>query len=191
MRKLIAVVHLSLDGFVAFTDGSLAGFEPGKENLEFVCGLTQSADAALFGRVSYQLLDSYWPGAKDLPNASEEEIEYSNWYNAATKIVLSATLPQITSANTIIINNNVVEEINKIKQQPGKNILIFGSPKAFQFFVKYNLIDEYSIFINPVIFGRGISLFDGSTPRSKLKLLSTKQFPNGEIVLNYEVEHQV
>ncbi|MEO7801823.1 MAG: dihydrofolate reductase, partial [Ginsengibacter sp.] len=91
MRKLIIVAHISLDGFVAFRDGSLSGFEAGKENLDFVCHLTRNADAALFGRISYQLLNSYWPTAKDLPNASEGEIEYSNWYNTATKIVLSKT----------------------------------------------------------------------------------------------------
>jgi dihydrofolate reductase len=188
MRQLIAVAHISLDGFVAFTDGSLAGFAAGQDNLEFVCGLTHHADAALFGRISYQLLDSYWPGAKALPNATKGEIEYSIWYNAATKIVLSKTLQQTDAANTIIIGDNVAEEIRNIKQQPGKDILIFGSPKAFQSLAKYDLIDEYAIFVNPVIFGKGIPLFDGSTPKTKLKLSSTKQFPNGEIALHYKVE---
>lgn len=188
MRELILIVHTSLDGFVAGPAGELDGFDAGEGNLEFVCRLTDEADAALFGRVSYQLLNSYWPAARDRPNATKSEVKYSNWYNSAAKIVLSGTMHQASLNNTTIINGNISTEIIKIKQQPGKNILIFGSPSAFQLLTQFNLVDSYWIFINPVIFGQGIPLFAGRKDSIKLKLLTTKQFSNGEVALNYIVD---
>src|SRR5260221_184981 len=128
MRKLILVVHISLDGFVAGPKGELDGFDAGEENLEFVCKLTEGADTALFGRISYKMLDSHWPGARNLPNATKAEIAYSTWYNNAKKIVVSRTMTEGNLMNTTIINRNISNEIIKISEQAGKNILIFGSP---------------------------------------------------------------
>ena len=190
MRKLILVVHISLDGFVAGHKGELDGFDASEENLEFVCKLTEEADTALFGRISYKLLDDYWPTAKDRPNATKGEIAYSNWYNHAKKIVISRTMTQESLNNTIIISENISNEVIKIKEQAGKNILIFGSPAISQSLMQLDLIDSYWIFVNPIIFGLGIPLFAGLTNKSKLKLQATKQFSNGEIALNYIVERQ-
>lgn len=188
MRKLILVVHTSLDGFVAGTKGELDGFDAGEENLEFVCKLTEEADTALFGRISYQLLDSYWPTARDSANTTEGEIAYSNWYNNAKKIVISKTMAEEGLNNTTIISQDISTKIINIKEQAGKNILIFGSPAASQTLMQLDLIDGYWIFVNPIIFGKGIPLFAGTKDKIKLKLLTTKQFSNGEIALNYIVE---
>jgi len=187
MRNLILIVHTSLDGFVAGTNGELSGFEPGEENLSFVCQLTETADTALFGRTSYQLLNDHWPTAKDLPNATKGTIAYSNWYNSAKKIVVSTTLVDEHLNETIIISKNITAEIIKLKEQPGKDILIFGSPSVAQLLMQQNLIDGYWIFVNPVIFGQGIPLFKGLNNLSKLNVLTTKQFPNGELALHYIV----
>jgi dihydrofolate reductase len=187
MRKIILLAHISLDGFVAREKGELDGFEPGAENLEFVCDLTENADAALFGRKSYQLLEQYWPTAIDRPGATKGEIAYSDWYNRATKIVISKTLMEGSSSNTIIISNNIPEQISKIKQGSGKNILIFGSPMLSQLLMLHNLIGRYVIFINPVIFGKGIPLFVDMNHKMKLKLISTTEFPNGEIAHQFDV----
>ena len=184
MRKLILVAHISLDGFVAGAKGELDGFPVGDENLQFVCDLTRDADAALLGRVSYQLLDSYWPTAKDLTNATKSQVDFSNWYNNAAKIVFSATM-KLNPINTTILSENIPAEIIKIKQQTGKNILIFGSPATSQVLMQLDLIDSYWIFINPVIFGQGIPLFAPSAKKSWLTLVTTKQFANGEIAINY------
>src|SRR6516225_10083468 len=127
MRNLILVVHISLDGFVANAEGGLDGFDAGDENLQFVCSLTEGADAFLMRRISYQLLNDFWPTAAKRAGATTAEIDYSNWYNAAEKIVVSQTLPDEHKHNIIIIRSNIIEEVSKIKQQPGKNILIFGS----------------------------------------------------------------
>lgn len=188
MRKLILLAHISLDGFVAGSKGELDGFDAGEENLEFICSLTENADAALFGRISYQLLNSYWPTAKDRVNATKDEIKYSNWYNNVKKIVISGTLPEGNTGDPTIINGNLENEIIKIKEQEGKNILIFGSPSVSQLLMQLDLIDSYWIFVNPITFGKGIPLFAGIQPKFKLKLLSTKQFSNGEIALNYIAE---
>jgi dihydrofolate reductase len=122
---------------------------------------------------------------KRSPNATKGEIIYSNWYNSALKIVLSKTMTNENLHNTVIINENILNEIIKIKNQPGKDILIFGSPAVTQLLMQLDLIDSYWIFVNPVIFGKGIPLFAGLANKRKLKLLATKQFSNGEIALNY------
>ena len=188
MRKLILIVHTSLDGFVAGTKGELDGFDASEENLQFVCELTAEADAALYGRISNQLLNGYWPNAKNLPNASKGTVSYSTWYNDAQKIVISKTLAQERLGNTIFISDDIANAIIDIKSQQGKDILIFGSPCVSQLLIQRNLIDSIWIFINPVIFGQGIPLFKGSEDKTTLKLVATKQFANGEIALHYVVQ---
>jgi dihydrofolate reductase len=188
MRKLVSVVHTSLDGFVAGLNGELDGFDAGEENLEFVCRLTEGADAALFGRVSYELLNSYWPTAKDRPGATGAEIRYSNWYNKAYKIVMSHTMKNVGIADTTVIGENLRAELLTIREQPGKDILLFGSPAASQSLMRLDLIDSYWIFINPVIFGSGIPFFADVNQQMKLILTESKVFPNGEIALHYVVK---
>lgn len=186
MRKLILLAHISLDGFVAGPNGELDGFPAGEENLQFVCDLTKDADAALFGRVSYQLLDSYWPTAKDLPSATKAQVDYSTWYNDAHKIVVSKTLNE-RSYNITVLQEIIPIEIKKIKELTGKHILIFGSPSVSQLLMQHNLIDNYWVFINPVVFGRGIPLFTESN-KAKFALLDSRQFPNGEVAFHYSMK---
>lgn len=187
MRKLILIVHTSLDGFVSDPNGKLDGFVASDENLGFVNKIAESSDAALFGRVSYQLLESYWPGAADRPNATANEIAYSNWYNNAEKIILSKTLVSSTLKNTTVISDHIGEEILRIKQKPGKDILIFGSPSAFQTLLQLGLVDAYWVFVNPAIFGKGIPLFTGNDSTIKLRLLETRPFMNGEVAMHFAV----
>src|SRR5689334_17861179 len=185
MRKLILLAHTSLDGFVAGTKGQLDDFDASEESLKFVCSLTDEADSALVGRISYELLNNYWPHAKDLPGASKGTTAYSTWYNNATKIVVSKTMRGKEIANTIVISDDVPNEIRKIKTQSGGNILIFGSPAISQLLMNHDLIDRYWIFVNPIIFGKGISLFTEMSNKINLKLEATKQFANGEFGLCY------
>lgn len=188
MRKLVLLAHISLDGFVAGPGGELSGFDAADENLAFVAGLTETADTALFGRVSYEMLNSYWPTAKDLPNATAAEIKYAVWYNKAQKIVLSTTLPDTGAPELTIIRNDVLHAIRKYKEQPGRGILLFGSPRVSQLLVQTGLIDSFWIFVNPVLFGKGIPLFTGNHPHVKLVLTHTQTFPNGETALQYVVK---
>jgi dihydrofolate reductase len=186
MRKLILIVHTSIDGFVAGVNGEFDNFNPSPENLDFVCSLTDEADAALVGRVSYQMLEKYWPTARDNKDATPSEIKYSNWYNAAEKIVLSTSLSD--SKNKLsVISNDINVGVQKIKNQAGKNILMFGSPTAYETLNKFNLIDEYWIIQYPVFFGKGIPFFTRVQNSNRLSLLNTKQFSNGEIAIHYKV----
>lgn len=185
MRKIVLVVHISLDGFVAGPNGELNGFPSGEENLQFVSELTRDADAALFGRISHELLESYWPTAKDLPEATLGQNDYSTWYAAADKIVISRKLKRENLNNTIVISDNIADEISELKRGVGKKILIFGSPSIARLLMRDQLIDSYWIFVNPVIFGQGIPLFKDGNDKMKLSLQDTKQFSNGEIALHY------
>src|SRR4029078_5562289 len=111
LRNLSLLAHTSLDGFVAGARGELDDFDVSEENLEFVCTLTEGADAALFGRSSYELLNNYWPSAKDLPNASKGTIAYSTWYNSAKRIVVSKSMAAEKLNNTIIIKDDVPNKV--------------------------------------------------------------------------------
>jgi dihydrofolate reductase len=188
MRKINLIAHMSLDGFVAGLQGELDGFDAAEENLEFVCDLTETTDTALFGRNSFELLDKYWPTAKDHPGATKGEVRYSNWYNNAHKIVFSKTMTPPTRTDITIIRDNIPAEIITIQNQPGKDILIFGSPASAHILMQAGLIDSYWIFINPVLFGRGIPLFKDLEDKIKLELIHTKQFSNGEIALHYKMD---
>lgn len=187
MRELTLIVQTSLDGFVAGINGEFDNFIGGEENLGFVCSLIDDADAALFGRVSYQLLESNWPTAASKPGATQNEIKYSNWYNAVPKFVLSKTLKTDNSKNTHIISKDIETEISSIKKQPGKSIFIFGSPATTQSLLDLNLIDSVWMIVHPVIFGQGIPLFRERKNIIKLQLLAAKQLSNGTLCNKYSI----
>lgn len=125
MRKLIFFMHVSLDGFVAGPKGEMNWIQVNEEIFDFVPTLTEQADTALYGRVTYEMMQSYWPTAGDEPDASKHDKEHSAWYNKVSKIVLSRTLQETGLHNTKVIRDNLTENINEVKKQEGKNILIF------------------------------------------------------------------
>ena len=153
---------------------------------DFVGTMTEQADTALYGRVTYEMMQSYWPNAAQQPNATKHDKEHSAWYNSVSKIVLSRTLLETGLHNTIVIADNLSKNIDKIKEQEGKNILIFGSPRASQSILNEGLIDEFWLFVNPIILGEGMPLFNGITGMSKLNLVESLTFSCGVIALHYE-----
>lgn len=186
MRKLIFFMHTSLDGFVAGLKGEMNWIKVDDEIFDFVDTMTKKADTALYGRVTYEMMQNYWPNAGKQPNASKHDKEHSAWYNKISKVVLSKTMSEQGLQNTKVISEQLSENINEIKKQEGKNILIFGSPTASQSLLKEGLIDEFWLFVNPVILGQGIPLFKNLTETTKLNLLETKTFSCGVIALHYE-----
>lgn len=152
---------------------------------DFVGTMTDQADTALYGRVTYQMMESYWPTAGEKPNASKHDIEHSMWYNKVSKVVLSRTLKEIGLKNTQVISENISDNINKLKRQDGKNILIFGSPTASNSLLKTGVVDEFWIFVNPILLGQGIPLFKDISENVKLSLIETKRFDIGVIALHY------
>jgi dihydrofolate reductase len=187
MRQLILVAQTSLDGFVAGLKGEFDNFIGGEENLEFVCSIIDGADTILLGRVSYELLNSEWPTAANKPDATKSMVKYSNWYNSATKIVVSKTILSERAGNTDIINDNLLPEITKIKQQEGKSILVFGSPSVVHSLLELDLLDSIWIIVHPVLFGTGILLFKKAQKVIKLELIKSKKLSNGTLCNKYAV----
>ena len=185
MRKIIISLHISLDGYAAGPKGEMDWIRIDEEMFDFVGQLTAEADTAMYGRVTYEMMDAYWPTAADHPNPSKHDIEHSNWYNQVNKVILSRTMEGKDKLKTRFIGGNPEQEIRELKQQPGKNILIFGSPSVVRFLMEHNLIDEYWLFVNPMILGKGIPVFAPIKEKIKLEPLSTKVFACGVTALGY------
>lgn len=185
MRSLVFFMHASLDGFVGGTKGELNWVTVDDEIFEFVSTMTDQADTALYGRVTYQMMEAYWPTAGEKPNASKHDKKHAIWYKNVSKVVLSKTMKETGLKNTKVISDNLPENITNLKQQPGKNILTFGSPGASHSLLQLGLIDEYWIFVNPVLLGQGIPAFKYITEKVKLKLLESKTFTSGVVALHY------
>jgi len=191
MRKVISFMHISLDGFVAGLNGEMDWIKADEELFDYVGKRISKGNTALHGRVTYELMESYWPTAADKPTATKHDIEHSKWYGKIRKVVLSKTMKAAGLTNTTIISDNLPERINEIKQSGSEDILLFGSPTATHSLIQLNLIDGYWLFVNPIILGRGIPLFTDIKDKIKLKLLpTTRQFSCGVTELNYTVDRQ-
>jgi len=183
-------MHISLDGFVAGLNGELDWVKVDEEIFDYVGKRIGKGDTAFYGRVTYQMMENYWPTAADKPTATKHDIEHSKWYSKVHKIVLSKTMKETGLTNTKIISDNLSDRINEIKQGEGEDILLFGSPTATHSLIQLNLIDGYWLFVNPIILGQGIPLFVDIKDKVKLKLLTTRQFTSGVTELNYTVDRQ-
>ena len=185
MRNVVMFVHTSLDGFVAGPQGEMDWITVNDEIFDFVTHLTDETDMALYGRVTYEMMEGYWPTAGDQPNASKHDIEHSKWYKKISKIVLSRTLAGKHPVNTQIVSDDLVNEINRLKQGGDKNILIFGSPGASHALMTEGLIDGYWLFVNPVVLGQGIPIFQNVKEQAALRLMESHVFSSGVVALYY------
>jgi dihydrofolate reductase len=184
MKKIVAFMHVSLDGFVAGPNGEMDWINVDDELFDYAGKMIDRADVALYGRVTYEMMEGYWPTAADQPNASKHDIEHSAWYKKVDKVVLSTTMK--SSSKVKVVKDNLAEEISKIKNQGGKDIVIFGSPRTTHALMQNNLVDEFWLFINPILIGKGMPMFSEISERRKLKLLETKIFSSGVLGLHYQ-----
>ena len=182
-------MHTSLDGFVAGTNGEMDWINVDEEIFEYGEQRIREADTALYGRITYQMMEGYWPTAADQPNPTKHDIEHSRWYANVEKVVLSRTIKGTNLVNTKIISDNLTDEIIKLKQGAGKEIIIFGSPTAAHSLMAANLIDAYWLFVNPVLLGQGIPLFNDIKDRTALTLVTSKVFSSGVVCLHYNCKH--
>ncbi|MBX7043441.1 MAG: dihydrofolate reductase family protein [Ignavibacteria bacterium] len=188
MRKIISFMHMSLDGFVSGPNGELNWAKVDEELFDHIGNRIKNGDTALYGRITYEMMESYWPSAGEKPNAGRHDIEHSKWYSKVHKVVLSRSLRGADLPNTTIISEGIARKINEIKNQQGEEILLFGSPAATHSLIAEDLIDGFWLFVNPIILGQGIPLFNGIKNKMNLRLLpATRQFSNGVTELNYEV----
>lgn len=184
MRKLVLFMHTSLDGFVAGPNGEMDWIHVDEELFDYAGNRTNESDLALYGRKTFEMMEGYWPTAASQPNPSRHDIEHSTWYNKVQKVVLSKTLDASKLKNTRVITGNLSKEIGQIKNDVGSEIIIFGSPSAGHSLMAEDLIDEFWIFVNPIVLGQGIPMFKNK--KIKLKLLTSKAMNSGVVCLHYE-----
>ena len=180
MRKVIAAMNMTLDGFCNH-EAMTADDEIHQHYNE----LLQSGDTLIYGRITYQLMESYWPTIVKNPTGNKPTDDFAVLIDNIPKIVYSRTLQHVDWKNTILKKEIIKDEILELKQQAGKNILV-GSPGLIVALTKLNLIDEYQLGVQPTILGSGLQLFKNIRDRVNLKLLKTKTFGCGAIMLYYK-----
>jgi dihydrofolate reductase len=189
MRKLKLFVHVSLDGFVQGpNDWEIDWISYDGELEKYAQDTLSTVDTVIWGRVTYQGMENYWPTVHANPSSTQHEIDHAHWLDNTPKIVFSRTLEKVEWKNTRVVNENIAEEISYLKQQPGKDIIIMGSPSLAHSLMQLGLIDEYSITVQPVLIGSGLPLFKDIKDRVKLKLIEHKILDSGVVCLNYQTE---
>lgn len=186
MRPIVSFMHVSLDGFVAGPNGEMNWIKVDDEIFDYVGDKINQTNTALYGRVTWEMMEGYWPTAADKPNASKHDIEHSAWYKKVDKVVLSKSMEGQQLANTVVISDDVEHRIKALKQQAGKEIIMFGSPGAVHLLLQHDLIDEFWVFVNPILIGKGISLFKNVQEITKLQLVASKAFDCGVVCLHYK-----
>ena len=183
MRRVILSNLVSLDGFMSGPNGEIDWFTGIADNEfeSYAVDLIGSIDTMLFGRVTYELMASYWPSAK--PETDDPRI--IDAMNDTRKVVFSKTLDKVTWKNSRLVRGDAAEETAKLKQQPGGDMVIYGSGEIVSALAKRGLIDDYRIFVAPIVLGRGKPLFNGLESSFRLKLLETRPFRSGLVALRY------
>jgi dihydrofolate reductase len=183
MRKLIVFNHVSLDGHFTDKNGDMNFAQnpvPDAEWDSFV-GSNAGGGMLVFGRVTYELMENFWP----TPFAAESMPEIAKQMNALPKVVFSRTLDKVTWNNSRLIKDDLIGEIAKLKQAEGDDMVIFGSGTIVSQLTKAGLIDEYQIIVDPVALGGGRTMFDGIQEKLSMKLLQSRTFDNGNVLLCY------
>lgn len=185
MRNVIFLMHISLDGLVAGPNGEMDWITYNEEVAEDAHSLHASTDAAVYGRVTYDMMANYWPNVLSDPDSSPGERRHARWLDAATKVVATHRPLDGGWAGTVVIGKDLATEMAALKAQPGKDLWLLGSPTLAQALMQLDLIDEYRLNVNPVILGRGKRLFSGLDLPRHLALTAVKSFKGGVTGLRY------
>jgi dihydrofolate reductase len=187
MRKITFSIPMTLDGYIEGPQHELDWVIADDELHDFYARLLGTADLILYGRVTYQLMLSYWPGAPSNPQLTGGMLRFAQALNPMRKVVYSKTLKE-AGWNTEVISSLVPEQIKQLKAQPGRDILLGGGAAIAQQFMRLGLIDEYQLVIMPVAIGHGKALFGAVSGRPKLALQWSQVFTSGAVVLCYRPE---
>ncbi len=180
MRKLIMWNLMTLDGFFEGPKSWEIDWHDtvwGEEMERYAIEQSKSTGALLFGRVTYQGMASYWPSEKG---------EIADFMNTIPKVVFSRTLQKADWNNSTLVKGNAVDEVVKLKRQPGKNLFVFGSADLSSTLLKHGLFDELDLALTPLLLGRGNPLFKSSPDQLKMKLLEARPLKSGGVILRYE-----
>jgi dihydrofolate reductase len=187
MRKVILFMHMSLDGFVSKTNGEMDWVtrEDMEMNNYLIGDLLKTVDTMLLGRNLYQGFQQAWPAIATTPSMPKELVDFAHWIEDSPKYVFSKSMNKLDWKNSFLLKGNITEEVKKLQQQPGKDIVVFGGSGIAQQLAKENLIDEYRIKLEPVFLGTGNPLFKDM---ARLKLIQSKAFSSGVVGLYYQPE---
>src|SRR5579863_678149 len=182
MRKVFLFMMVTLDGFFEGPDHSIDWHNVDEEFNEFAIDQLNEVDALLFGRVTYEGMASYWP----TPFAIEDDPDVAGKMNAIPKLVFSRTLDRAEWSNSRLVKENIAGEVSQLKQQEGCDLAIFGSANLAMSLLQMGLVDELRLMVNPVVLGKGKSLFEGIHEKLNLKLIKTRAFRSGNVLLYYQ-----
>jgi dihydrofolate reductase len=185
MRKLVVFNHVTLDGYFVDANGGMSWAKTDNNDAEwnaFVAENASGGSVLVFGRITYELMASFWPtpfAIKTMPDVAEG-------MNRAQKVVFSRTLDKASWSNTKLVKGDPAAEIRKMKEEPGEGMTILGSGSIVSQLAQERLIDEYQIVINPLVLGKGRTMFEGIKDRLPLKLTQSRTFGNGNVLLSYK-----
>jgi len=183
MRKLIVFNMVSLDGFFVDSKGDMSWAH--KQDAEwntFVSGNASGSGVLVFGRITYQLMASYWP----TPMALQNSPAVAKGMNEMPKIVFSRTLDKASWSNTKLLKGDLAGEVGNLKKESGPDMVILGSGSIVSQLAQQNLIDEYQLAVSPIVLGKGRTLFEGVKEKLDLKLRSSRTFGNGTVFACYQ-----
>jgi dihydrofolate reductase len=176
MRKVILSMMVSSDGLIEGADPQKEWFFWDDEMERYMLEFMSTLDTFMYGRVAYEVMATYWPDVKG---------PLSDLMNNTPKIIFSRTLKKAEWKNSRVVHENILSEIAILKQQPGKDIALFAGADIASYFLSNDLIDEYRFMVNPVILGAGKPLFSNSGTERILRLISTRSFACGNVLLTY------
>jgi dihydrofolate reductase len=185
MRKLIAFNNVTLDGYFTGSNGDISWAYKDNQDPEWSAFVAENASGGgllVFGRITYELMASYWP----TPYAMENDPMVAERMNNLPKVVFSRTLDQVSWSNAKLLKGGLAAEIRKMKQEAGEDMAILGSGSIVSQLTQERLIDAYQIVVNPVVLGMGRTMFEGIQERLALKLTKTRTFGNGNVLLCYK-----
>ncbi|QEC40996.1 dihydrofolate reductase family protein [Pseudobacter ginsenosidimutans] len=194
MRKVIVSMNITLDGYMAGPNGELDWhFECWDPQMgEQLARELSKADTILLGRVTYQAMAGFWPGKTSNPLCAREDYAYAVMMNHHQKAVFSRRLQKADWSNTIILKDEIEEGMLRLREESNgqnKNIIIYGSGRLVTALIKLEMIDEYQLWIHPVLIGKGKPFFGKYFDQQDLQLLSSTTFPSGVVLLHYQVLH--
>jgi dihydrofolate reductase len=187
MRKLISLIHLSLDGRCNDAKGSLDWVTINPAIFDDAIQLTHKAGAAVYGRTTYGMMHSYWPGVLKNPDSAADARDHARWVEDIEKITFSRTLDKCDWNNTRLHRD--VKDILALKEKPGKDLLIFGAPGLVKSFQALDVIDEYWMFLNPVLLGEGTRFFEDAH-RTRFRIADAKRFEPDVMRFHYVRQDQ-
>jgi dihydrofolate reductase len=181
MGRLSVFNLVTLDGYFSGQDGDISWHNVDAEFQDYAQKKSNSGNILLFGRRTYELMANYWPSMDAIKN----DPIVAQGMNSSSKIVFSRILNEVGWQNTRLVNDDMLGEVRKLKQQCGQDLTILGSGSIVAQLTQAGLIDEYQILLNPVVLGKGRTMFEGIKERLTFRLTGSRTFGNGNVLLSY------